>query len=450
MAEEGDRPELPEGPARIEEPELPAPRAPRAPDAGAVAPDPNVGDRVGGYELLALLGKGGAGSVFRARRERDGHVVALKVLAAAKVKRARVVQRFFDEVRAASTVEHPGLIRVHDFIEEERPRRLAYAMEYVDGEVLRARIKREGALDLRTAIQIAIQICDALEALHEHGIVHRDLKPENILVIGDAESKVPRVKLLDFGVVKFLPVDRSSGDARGEDEKPGTFVGTPRYMAPEQAAGATVDGRADLFSIGVMLFEMITGRCPHEGDSLRDVVLAKLKGAPRITMNPGKELLPQELTDVVDGCLQLKPGLRPAAAGTVAAALRDADMVLFAVGPIRADSDAERGQPERGNKAEEGPRAPLPPRVATLRGPVSETRNGVPFEAAPEAPPVPVSSAAHEPAPGPKNRVVWLLVFVCVAATIALIVVWQVRKTREDPVLMLPSQTNRVRTSTTS
>ena len=300
--------------------------------ADSVAPDPDVGDQVGGYQLLERLGRGGTGTVFQARSP-DNQICALKVLSAVKVRRARVVQRFFDEVRAANAVAHPGLIRVLDFVEEENPRRLAYAMEYLDGESLRARLKREATIGLREAIDIAGQICDALEALHSQGIVHRDLKPENIFLSHTV------VKLLDFGVVKFLPLDPTHGSR--ESEKPGTFVGTPRYMAPEQAAGTAVDGRADLFSVGVILFEMITGRCPHEGDSLRDVVLAKLKGAPPIQVDPGKELLPQELTALVDACLQLKPQRRPSKPQEVAGILRNVEMILFAVGTVRQGADGK-------------------------------------------------------------------------------------------------------------
>lgn len=326
----------------LEEPELPKRDSGRAViQARKVAPDPESGEVIGDYDLLVKLGRGGAGSVFQARRRSDGAIVALKVLAASKVSRARIVQRFFDEVRASSAVMHPGLIRVLDFIEEEEPRRLAYAMEYVEGETLRERIKHEGALDLREAISIGIEVCDALGALHDAGIIHRDLKPENIMVLKHEPAASPKVKLLDYGVVKFLPIDKSGGASQpaSPNERPGTFVGTPRYMAPEQAAGGAVDTRADLFSVGVLLFEMITGTCPHIGDSLRDVVLAKLKGAPRIRVNPGKEILPQELTDIVDACLQLKPALRPKDAAQVMRALREAVVVLFAVGPVKADED---------------------------------------------------------------------------------------------------------------
>lgn len=299
----------------------------------AIAPDPDVGDWVADCELLELLGKGGAGSVFRARRDKTGDIVALKVLAAAKLTRSRVVQRFFDEARTASMVKHESLVNLIEFIEEDDPRRLAYAMEYVNGESLRSKLQREHALNMTDAIDIAMQICEGVGALHEAGIIHRDLKPENIMLIDpDRPGGRYKVKVLDFGVAKFLTLDRLQG---AQQEAPGTFVGTPRYMAPEQAAGGSVDARSDLFAVGVMLFEMITGVRPHEGDSLKAVVMAKLKGAPRITMNPEREVLPQELTEIVDSCLKLQPDLRPRTAGEVQRALSEAYTVLSAVGPIR-------------------------------------------------------------------------------------------------------------------
>jgi serine/threonine-protein kinase len=304
-----------------------------------VAPDPVVGHRIGEYTLLELIGKGGAGSVFRAQRS-DGQVVALKVLAAAKVTRARVVQRFFDEAKTASLVEHRSLVRFIEFIEEDEPRRLAYAMEYVAGESLRDKLAREKTLPMADAIHVAKQICEGVHALHQAGVIHRDLKPENIMLIpADAPAGRLQVKILDFGVAKFLSTDPKTHPG---GENPGTFVGTPRYMAPEQAAGGSVDARSDLFAIGVMLFEMIIGARPHEGDSLKAVVMAKLKGAPRLTVNPEHELLPQELADVVDACLKLQPDLRPKDALTVIRALEDARAVLAAVGPVRLEPKSAR------------------------------------------------------------------------------------------------------------
>jgi serine/threonine-protein kinase len=267
---------------------------------------------------------------------------------------------------------------------------------------------------LREAIGIAAQICDALHALHEGGIIHRDLKPENIMLVAGKEGATV-VKLLDFGVVKFLPLDPTGGSR--EAEKPGTFVGTPRYMAPEQAAGATVDRRADLFSIGVILFEMITGRCPHEGDSLRDVVLAKLKGAPRITVNREKEVLPQELTELVDACLQLKPALRPGDARGVRDGLREAEFILFAVGPIRLGDD--------GTHKREAPAVPTttPPKVE------------------PPPPPPRPSPSPPEPRNPPKRRTppIAIAIAVVISAFLLALAIRAMRRP-DDSVLVLPEE----------
>jgi eukaryotic-like serine/threonine-protein kinase len=426
---EGDRPEHTE----LTEPGLPPKRTVSLPGR-PVAPDPEPGEVVGGYALLERLGRGGAGSVFKARAA-DGNICALKVLAASKVKRARVVQRFFDEVRAASAVKHPGLIRVLDFVEEEEPRRLAYAMEYLEGESLRDKLKREHTIGLREAMDIGAQICEALHALHQGGIIHRDLKPENIMIAA-AKGGRPLVKLLDFGVVKFLPVDPTGGVK--DTEKPGTFVGTPRYMAPEQAAGAAVDPRADLFSIGVILFEMITGRCPHEGDSLRDVVLAKLKGAPRITVNPEKEVLPQELTDMVDACLRLKSSLRPKDAQAVANGLREAEVVLFTVGPIRLAPDGTTKREPSGDLPSDT--APTPPPAAPK--PRARTQTPVPRANTP-APRGPTtgsrSSLAVPNPPEPTPRSPWLIALLLAGMLFAGIAIAMVarRLTKEDDAALL-------------
>ncbi|MBI2377385.1 MAG: serine/threonine protein kinase [Deltaproteobacteria bacterium] len=301
------------------------------PYEGELPADPEVGDVIGGYELVELLGKGGAGAVFRATSP-NGEVVSLKVLASSKLRKARLIRRFLDEARTAAMVEHTALVRLIEFIVQEEPCRLAYAMEFVDGESLRQKLNRERALDLAAAIRIALQICDGVGALHERGIIHRDLKPENIMLVGDPAG--PKVKLLDYGVAKVVGTE--SDDSV---EGPGTFVGTPRYMAPEQAAGGAVDPRSDLFALGVIIFEMVTGKRPHEGDSLKAVVMAKLQGAPRVTINPDKEVLPRGLSDAVDACLKLQPSSRPDSAKALALALDEALAVLFVVGSIRLGQD---------------------------------------------------------------------------------------------------------------
>jgi serine/threonine protein kinase len=309
------------------------------PPVPAATPEPELGEVIEGYELVELLGQGGAGSVFRAVHAQHGEV-ALKILATSKLSRARVVRRFRDEAEIASSVRHPALVEFVQLVEQSSPRRLAYAMELVRGLSLREKLQHVNVLALTEAIHIAKQMCLGVATLHDVGIVHRDLKPENVMLIEpERAGQQTRIKILDFGVAKHLHQPEASAPAMAE--VPGTFVGTPRYMAPEQAAGGDVDGRADLFAIGVMLFEMITGQRPHEGDTLKAVVMAKLKGAPRLTMNPDRELLPQELADIVDACLKLQPDLRPRDARSVAARLDEAEMVLAAVGSVRLDNSTK-------------------------------------------------------------------------------------------------------------
>ncbi len=418
--------------------------------APMVAVDPVVGEDVGKYQLLSLLGQGGAASVFQAKRRPDGAIVALKVLSAEKLSRPRIVQRFYDEAKTASTVQHATLVEFVELLEEEKPRRLAYAMEYVAGQPLRARLLSGQPIPLVECIHIAKQICAGVNALHQAGIVHRDLKPENIMLIPEP-GKPPRVKILDFGVAKFLsqPADQLP---LAKPEAPGTFVGTPRYMAPEQAAGGAIDGRSDLFAIGVMLFEMITGQRPHEGDSLKAVVMAKLKGAPRLTMNPDREILPQELADVVDACLKLQPDLRPSDARKVSRILDEAQAVLAAVGPIRLDPAAGvvRTTPQT---PADLPASPAPPlarddrnnrEVVTLPGREGPSAASTPTLSAPPDPPAlpTVSAPPMERAPvaSPPRGRLWLLVpAVTIALALALTAVWLfTMRTPEVYVLPVP------------
>lgn len=342
--------------------------------------DLQAGDSIGGYELLELIGRGGAASVFSARRIADGGVVALKVLASSKLGKPRVVQRFRDEARTLATVKHPTLVELHELIEAGASRRLAYAMELVRGRSLREHLDREGALPLQEAIHIAQQVCSGVDALHLAGVIHRDLKPENIMLVAPDHPGLPwRVKLLDFGVAMRM------GELEASAESPGSFVGTPRYMAPEQAAGGAVDARSDLFAIGVMLFEMITGKRPHEGESLKAVVMAKLKGAPRLLMNRDQELLPMELADAVDACLKLQPDLRPKDARSLIRILEDAQAVLAVVGPVRLDPSRGLVRSAAGSARPAGASTPPPPVLTPTPGVMVSSEPAVTAVASPWA-----------------------------------------------------------------
>ncbi len=206
-------------------------------------PESIIGTRVGNYQVLSLVGAGGMGEVYLARDERLNRQIALKFLPAHFSTAASLVERFTHEARAASALNHPNIITIHDIGQEAG--RHFIAMEFVEGQTLRERLK-DGSLELRETLKIATQIASALAAAHDAGIVHKDIKPENIIVRADGLAK-----LLDFG----LAVSVGETDA-------GILMGTPGYSSPEQARGEPTDHRTDIFSFGVVLYEMLDGRKP--------------------------------------------------------------------------------------------------------------------------------------------------------------------------------------------
>jgi serine/threonine protein kinase len=265
----------------------------RAIAAGAI-PAPGA-TTIGHYELLSLLGQGGMGEVYLARDTRLKRNVAIKLLPAAYALDADRVRRFEQEALAASALNHPNILTVYEIGRSEE----AYfiATEFVDGETLRRRLDR-GPLGAREVVEIAIQIAGALAAAHKAGIVHRDIKPENIMTRRDEI-----VKVLDFGLAKLtLPDEEAGGVAlsglAGGRTAPGVILGTLNYMSPEQARGADVDQRSDLFCLGIVLYELIAGRSPFTGDTPADVIAAILEKQPPplARENPG---LPPELDRIV-------------------------------------------------------------------------------------------------------------------------------------------------------
>ena len=242
-----------------------------------------AGSRVGPYQIVAPLGAGGMGEVYRARDPRIGREVAVKVLPPAFAANADSVRRFGQEARAAGALNHPGLLTIFDVGTHDDV--LYIVSELLEGSTLRERMT-ERALTTRRSIDYALQIARGLAVAHDKGIIHRDLKPENIFITED-----DRVKLLDFGLAKVLDDDRrTSPDAatqRQEHERPdtgsGVVLGTVSYMSPEQVRGLGVDHRTDIFSLGIVLHEMLTGRSPFQQpsafDTLQSIVSAP---APRL------------------------------------------------------------------------------------------------------------------------------------------------------------------------
>src|SRR5262245_4896576 len=222
----------------------------------------SAGTRLGPYEVVAALGAGGMGEVYRARDIRLGRDVAIKLLPEAFAADPDRLRRFEQEARAIAALNHPNICQLHDV----GPGYLV--LEYVDGEPL------QGRMPVDSAVRIAIQVASALEAAHRRGILHRDLKPANILVTRDGTAK-----LLDFGVAKLLASSVSGPDdvTRTID---GAVLGTPAYMSPEQAEGKPLDARSDIFSFGSVLYEMLSGTRAFTGHTTAQVVSAILRDEP--------------------------------------------------------------------------------------------------------------------------------------------------------------------------
>jgi serine/threonine-protein kinase len=232
-----------------------------------------AGAEIAGYVIDAKIGQGGMGKVYGAHHPRIGKRVAIKVLERSACNDAQAVARFEQEARLVNEIRHPNIVDVFQF-GELPDKRSFFVMEWLTGDTLSARIQ-ESALETREAIEILDAICDALEAAHEHGVVHRDLKSDNVFL---ATSRGKRtVKLLDFGIAKLA--GRNDLSSIGKTAS-GMIVGTPGYMAPEQARGQTVGPRTDVYQLGVLTYKMLTGRLPFDAENPFDLIVEQLKTPP--------------------------------------------------------------------------------------------------------------------------------------------------------------------------
>jgi hypothetical protein len=274
------------------------------------------GTRLGAFEILAPLGAGGMGEVYRARDTRLDRTVAVKVLPSEILNAAgRSVERFRQEARAIARISHPNICTLHDLGEDQSS--IFLVMEYVDGATLARRLE-DGPLPLALALRTAIQIADALDHAHRHGVVHRDLKPGNVMLTRD------RVKLLDFGLAKLNERDEhlpTEATATAPLTDAGSIVGTVPYMAPEQIEGRDVDARTDIFSFGVVLYEMVCGRRPFAGDS-RVSLMAAIVAADPPPLSSLQPQTPASLERLILRCLAKDPDDRWQTARDLAAELR--------------------------------------------------------------------------------------------------------------------------------
>jgi tRNA A-37 threonylcarbamoyl transferase component Bud32 len=227
---------------------------------------------VGRYEIGARIGSGGMGTVYRAKQTGLGRPVALKVLKRELVSDRETVARFHREAKAMSLLQHPNTVHVFDFGEDPSAGYLYLAMELLEGELLTQHIEGGPPIELDDAIQIAREILRSLAEAHGKGLVHRDLKPDNIYLAKVEGAPRPIVKVLDFGIAKVFRQDEQKLDQL--ETQAGTVFGTPRYMSPEQAQGKALDPRSDLYAVGVLLYQMLVGRCPFVDDDAV-VVMAK-------------------------------------------------------------------------------------------------------------------------------------------------------------------------------
>ena len=278
-----------------------------------------IGRQLSHYEILERIGEGGMGVVYKARDTHLDRLVAIKILPADKVNNPDRRRRFVQEARAASALNHPGIVTIHDIAEHNGVDFMA--MELVAGRTLDHVVPR-GGLRLRSVLDYGMQIADALAAAHAGGIVHRDLKPSNVMVTDHGQ-----VKLLDFGLAKLVERGALPAEARTATSPPaftidGAIVGTIAYMAPEQAEGKSTDPRVDVFSFGAVLYEMVTGERAFQGDSPLSTLTAVLREEPK-PIGHAAEGPPRELERIITRCLRKDPDRRWQSMADVRVALRE-------------------------------------------------------------------------------------------------------------------------------
>jgi serine/threonine protein kinase len=255
-----------------------------------------VGERIADrYELEELVGSGGMSSVYRAHDQLLDRKVALKILHSHYNEDAEYVERFRREARSVARLSHPNIVTVIDRGEEDGRQFIVF--EYVPGENLKELVDRSGALPVRRALELALQVARGLAFAHDQGLVHRDVKPQNVLLNGEGEAKVT-----DFGIARSLDVEHGMTQT-------GTVLGTSNYIAPEQASGRPVDAHTDVYSLGAVLHELLTGEVPFPGDNFVSVAMKHINEPPPDLMEKRPDV-PLRVAAIVDRALQKDPGDR--------------------------------------------------------------------------------------------------------------------------------------------
>src|SRR5688572_28242511 len=271
-------------------------------------PDLLIGQTIGNYLVTQKLGEGGMGSVYLAEHPSIGKKVALKVLHSEFSTNQEVATRFFNEAKAVNDIGHPNIVDIIDFgiIQAgfNREQLVYFIMEYLGGLTLAQVIRAESPLAPERALAIALQVADALSASHRCGIVHRDLKPDNIILMQRGRER-DFVKLLDFGIAKL-----TSDQPGSRRTRTGIVMGTPAYMSPEQCEGrGNIDHRTDCYALGIVLYEMITGRVPFIGEGYGEVLVQHLTQAP-VAPSTIRGLIPPHVEQIVMKALEKRPEMR--------------------------------------------------------------------------------------------------------------------------------------------
>ena len=296
-------------------------------EAKAIAADENSRSakfllkEIGPYRLLSIISHGGMGDVFLAVDTRLDRKVAIKLLSTEFTADSERILRFKQEARTTSTLSHPNIVTLYEIGEVDGHHYIV--TEYVEGPTLRQLIARapSNQIDFKEAMSIAKQVVDALSVAHEAGVVHRDIKPENVIVRADG-----LVKVLDFGIAKLTAEDSDSSPDH-LTTKTGVIMGTASYMSPEQVRGQKVDHRADIFSVGAMLYEMLSGERPFEGETMADVMAAVLVKEPK-PLDTSVSNMPATLQRIVDRCLEKRPEKRFQTASDLAFSLKELSVLI--------------------------------------------------------------------------------------------------------------------------
>jgi Protein kinase domain/Domain of unknown function (DUF4328) len=327
-------------------------------------PDLTTGTVLAGYRILGPIGRGGMGVVYRAEEPALGRLVALKVLAPALAAHEEFRRRFLREMRLAASIEHPNILPIYHAGED---RGLLYlAMRYIDAHDLREVLRRGGPLEVGRALWIVEQVAQALDAAHQRGLVHRDVKPANVLLTAPTANGREHAYLVDFGVAR--PITGSASITSG-----GMILGTPSYAAPEQLTGGLVDARTDVYALGCVLYECLSGRPPFAADSDQALILAHLHAMPPPVRSIRPDL-PAVLDGTLAGALAKDSEQRYRSCGELAAAARRAVHGGAPPVPFGVRAPASGARPPA---APPPPRPVIPERFLPLTAPADRARRAL-------------------------------------------------------------------------